>query len=133
MNYQPVLDFILVTATALLIPVFGAWSTVLVQKIKLNASNIKGKKWENAKLKIASSVFATEQRAKNLPMTGAEKKEFCTNLVTKMLEAEKETIPPEILSGIIDAQVWEMDNPKDQVVLQPLISSPEQTDYGARG
>ena len=57
--------------TALFIPIAGALGLVMVQKIKLNALNIKGKTWDTTKLIINTAIMATEKQSK----TGVVKKE----------------------------------------------------------
>lgn len=109
-------------ATALFIPIAGVLGTVAVQKIKLNALNIKGKTWENTKLIINTAVMATEKQAKSGVVKKSDKKEYAMGIAAKMLESKGIKIDKDILSEMIEAQVWEVITPTVPVV--PPVATP---------
>ena len=107
----PIINFILAGVSSIVIPAATAWGVSLAQKIRLNSLKIKDSKSNLVSERISQSVYATEQRAKVHTMTNIEKKTFCMNLANKLLAVDKQTVPNEILSQIIEAQIWVNDIP----------------------
>ena len=110
-DWLPIINFVLAGVSSIVIPAATAWGWSLAQRIKLNALKIKDSKSNLVSERISQSVYATEQRAKVHTMTNIEKKTFCMDLANKLLAVDKQTVPNEILSEIIEAQIWVNDIP----------------------
>ena len=120
-DWLPTINTAIGIVTSIVAPAAAAWGWSMAQKIKLNALKIKGDKSNIVSERISQSVYATEQRAKLDKMTGSEKKTYCMNLTKKLLKIDKQTVPDEILSEIIEAQVWVNDIPVVVAENTPVI------------
>jgi len=120
-DWLPIINMVLAGVSSIVLPAATAWGWSMAQRIKLNALKIKGDKSNIVSERISQSVYATEQRAKLDKMTGSEKKTYCMNLTKKLLKIDKQTVPDEILSEIIEAQVWVNDIPVVVAENTPVI------------
>lgn len=92
--------------TLILVPVAGATGTVLVQKIKLNAQKIKGDIWEKTLMVVNTAVLSAEQQGKAGVLAVGNKKEHAMKIAEKMLKAKGIKVDKDVLSEMIEAQVW---------------------------
>ena len=102
--------------TALFIPIAGALGLVMVQKIKLNALNIKGKTWDTTKLIINTAIMATEKQSKTGVVKKEDRKAYAMGVAARMLTSKGIKLDEDILSEMIEAQVWEVITPAVPVV-----------------
>jgi len=92
--------------TLILVPVAGALGTVAVQKIKLNAQKIKGDIWQQALMVVNTAVLSTEQKGKAGVLASSDKKKHAMNIAKAMLKSKKIKVDEDVLSEMIEAQVW---------------------------
>jgi hypothetical protein len=90
----------------LLVPIAGALGTLLVQKIRLASMQIKGTTWEDTKLIIKSSVFASEQKFKAGMIE--DKKGNAMQMSKKLLLKRKIGMDEDLLSDLIEAELGEL-------------------------
>lgn len=105
----------------LLVPIAGALGAILVQKIKLQALNIKGDVWEKTKLITKISVQSAEQqgKVKEIP----DKKIYALGVAKKLLKAENIKLDDTLLSEIIESEVWEtLNSPKANPVPSVVLN-----------
>jgi hypothetical protein len=90
---------------ALLAPAAVAGGAFLAQQIKLAQLKIRGDTWEQVKLTVATAVQATQQQLSSAD--GASKKKYCTALTRQLLTSKKLKFDEDLLSIMIESQVWE--------------------------
>lgn len=87
-----------------IVPLMGFLTTLLIQKIKLQSQKIKGSKEEEIKLTVALAVSASEQLYKAGKIN--DRKEHAISTVKKILGKKKLNIDDDLLSELIEAEVW---------------------------
>ena len=106
MNEQ-VLNLLLNIGSASLIPLAGGLAAVIVQKLKMQALNIKGDVWEKTQLAVKTAIFSAEQQGKSGKLaTNNSKKAHAIKLATKLLEKQKIRVDPDILAELVESNVW---------------------------
>jgi len=125
MNEQ-VLNLLLNIGSASLIPLAGGLAAVIVQKLKMQALNIKGDVWEKTQLAVKTAIFSAEQQGKSGKLaTNNSKKAHAIKLATKLLEKQKIRVDPDILAELVESNVWsEMSAPA--VIATTLAESKEE-------
>jgi len=145
-DWLPIINFVLAGVSSVVIPAATAWGWSMAQKIKLNAinKNIKSNS-DIVSERISQAVSATEQRAKSGVLKKSEKKAFCLSLVKRMLVVDKKEVPDDILTELIETQIWEDDKPivttevlkMETPVLTrlspPIVGTIEETSSNERG
>jgi len=107
MNEQ-ILNLLLSIGSASLIPLAGGVATFLVQKLKMQALNIKGNIWEKTQLAVKTAIFSAEQQGKNGKLaTNNDKKSHAIKLATKLLQKQKIKVDPDVLSELVESNIWE--------------------------
>ena len=125
MNEQ-VLNLLLNIGSASLIPLAGGLATLIVQKLKMQALNIKGDVWEKTQLAVKTAIFSAEQQGKNGKLaTNYDKKAHAINLATKLLEKQKIKVDSDILSELVESNVWE-EMTSAEVIATTLAESSEK-------
>ena len=120
MNEQ-VLNLLLNIGSASLIPLAGGLAAVIVQRLKMQALNIKGDVWEKTQLAVKTAIFSAEQQGKSGKLTtNINKKAHAIKLTTKLLEKQKIKVDPDILSELIESSVWEEMTAPAKVVTAPI-------------
>jgi len=114
MNEQ-VLNLLLNIGSASLIPLAGGLAAVIVQKLKMQSLNIKGDVWEKTQLAVKTAIFSAEQQGKNGKLaTNNSKKAHAIKLAESLLKKQKIKVDPDILSELIESNVWsEMSAPAE--------------------
>lgn len=97
---------------------FGFLVNLLIQKIKLNNLNIKGDKWEQTKFIAAVSVQSAEQQHNS--GTILDKKSHAMETAKKLLKEKKIPLDDDLLSELIESEVWEGIN---SPVANPITSN----------
>ena len=141
MNEQ-VLNLLLNIGSASLIPLAGGLAAVIVQRLKMQALNIKGDVWEKTQLAVKTAIFSAEQQGKSGKLTtNINKKAHAIKLATKLLEKQKIKVDPDILSELVESNVWEslqvvIDTPiavtppsKPEEELEEQVKSEEKPDF----
>lgn len=104
-----------------LVPIFTALGKLTVQKIQLQALNIKGDQWEKTKLIVNAAIMSSEQQYKAGMIK--DRKQHAIAVSQKMLSQRKLKIDDDILSEMIESQVWETlssnEKPEPVAVVQP--------------
>ena len=131
---------ILAGVSSVVLPAATAWGWAMAQKIKLNALKIKGDKSNLISERITQAVYATEKRASSGVLPSTQKKEFCFDLAKKLLKIDKQTIPNEILTELIETQLGLDDKEMEiatvtapvlkRVATKPTITPASDTDRG---
>ena len=92
---------------ALLVPlgiIVTAWGKLIQQKIQLRALEIKGSRWEEIQIIMQTAVMSTEKQFKL--GNSANKKSHALAVAKRLLQRSKITLADDILSELIEAQVW---------------------------
>jgi hypothetical protein len=129
---QNIINILLTMASASLIPIATGAGAFVVQKLKMQALNIKGDVFNKTQLAVKTAIFSAEQQGKSGKLTtNSSKKDHATKLAKKLLEKQKIKVDPDVLSELIEANVWEeMTSP--QVVATALAESKEELQEQAK-
>ena len=131
MNEQ-LLNLLLNIGSASLIPLAGGVATFLIQKLKMNALNIKGDVWEKTQLAVKTAVFSAEQRGKSGKLTtNNSKKNHALALAKALLKKQKIKVDPAVLSELIEANVWE-EMTVPEMIVAPIAESKEELQDNAK-
>jgi len=104
-DWLPTINTAIGIVTSIVAPAAAAWGWSMAQKIKLNSLKIKGDKSNLISERITQAVYATEKRASSGALPNSQKKEFCFDLAKKLLKIDKQTVPNEILTELIETQL----------------------------
>jgi len=123
---QNIINILLTMASASLIPIATGVGAFVVQKLKMQALNIKGDIFEKTQLAVKTAIFSAEQGGKSGKLaTNGNKKAHAIKLATKLLEKQKIKVDPDILSELVESNVWsEMSAPA--VIATTLAESKEE-------
>jgi len=121
-----VLNLLLGIGSALLIPVAGGVAKFINQKLQMQALVIKDNIWEKTQLAVKTAIFSAEQQGKNGKLaTNYDKKAHAINLATKLLEKQKIKVDSDILSELVESNVWE-EMTSAEVIATTLAESSEK-------
>jgi len=139
---QNIINILLTMASASLIPIATGVGAFVVQKLKMQALNIKGDIFEKTQLAVKTAIFSAEQGGKSGKLaTNGNKKAHAIKLATKLLEKQKIRVDPDILSELVESNVWEslqvvIDTPKavtppskPEEELEEQVKSEEKPDF----
>jgi len=122
---QQLLDLLISIGSVSLVPLAGGLVTIIINKIKLQSIQVKGDVWEKAKMVVKVSVLATEQKYQSGQLGGGGRKKSALENSKRMLESKKIKIDDDILSEMIEAEIWgSLNSPQAQVistVISPAI------------
>jgi len=123
---QSIINILLAMASASLIPIATGVGAFVVQKLKMQALNIKGDIFEKTQLAVKTAIFSAEQQGKSGKLaTNNSKKAHAIKLATKLLEKQKIKVDPDILSELVESNVWsEMSAPAE--IATTLAESKEE-------
>jgi len=103
---------------ALLVPlgiIVTAWGKLIQQKIQLRALQIKGDRWGETQTIVQTAIMSAEKQLKL--GSGSNKKDHAMKVAKKLLKNHKIKLEDDILSEMIEAQVWDTFD-------SPAISNP---------
>lgn len=139
-DWLPIINMVLAGVSSIVLPAATAWGVPLAQKIKINSLKIKSDERNLIGKRITEAVYATEQRHKSGVLPKLEKKAFCFELTKKMLKIDKQNVPDEILTELIETQLWEDDKqiaainaPVLTKLSSPIVGIIEETAPNDRG
>ena len=129
---QSIINILLTMASASLVPIATGVGAFVVQKLKMNALNIKGDIFEKTQLAVRTAIFSAEQRGKSGKLaTNNSKKAHATKLAQKLLKKQNIKIDPEVLSELIESNVWsEMSAPEE--IASALAETKEELQDNAK-
>jgi len=103
---------------ALLVPlgiIVTAWGKLIQQKIQLRALEIKGSRWDEIQIIMQTAVMSTEKQFKL--GSSSNKKNHALAVAKRLLQKSKIKLDDDVLSELIEAQVWNtFDAPVNNVV-----------------
>jgi hypothetical protein len=96
-----------------IVPLAGALAAVLIQKIKLQSLSITESTWEKIKIVVKIAVESSEQQYKADTSKAFDRKTHAVEIAKKMLSDKKIKFDDDLLSEMIEAQVWDSKNSPD--------------------
>jgi predicted RNA-binding protein len=124
-----ILNLLLNIGAASLVPMAASIAAYFGQKLKVGALDINTKKWQQTQLIINAAIMSAQQGDKvGILATSTDKKKHAMELAKTLLAKQKIKIEEEVLSQLIEANVWETKNaPSVNPIVIPsaVISQPE--------